>query len=334
MEGKLMPKFSIVVPMYNVEEYIEKCVSSILNQTFTDFELIIVDDGATDNSAKKAQKFVDENPEKIKLIHQENKGLGGARNTGLENATGEYIWFIDSDDSIKENALEEINAFIDKNQVEIVVFDYCTTDENDRILETVSCYDKANEVFSLESSPDMLFMTNSAWNKVYKCSLFEKTKVKFPDREWFEDLSTVIKLYPFADRVGYINQCFYCYFQRSGSIMYSKNIERNIEIISAVDSLIRFYKENNLFDKYKDELEYLAVLHIYVLASVRVVKADSKSKLLDEFREYIQTNFPSYHNNKYVLKMSKKEQLIIKLLDGNQKFVLKNMLRVNDALKR
>ena len=329
-----MPKFSIVVPMYNVEEYIEKCIYSILNQTFTDFELIVVNDGSTDKSAEKAQKIVDVYPEKMKIIHQENKGLGGARNTGLANATGEYIWFIDSDDSIKQNALEKINAFIEANQVQMVVFDYCTIDENDTIIETVNCYDKANEVFSLEKCPDMLFMTNSAWNKVYKRSLFEKTNVRFPDREWFEDLSTVIKLYPFIDRVGYINEGFYFYLQRGGSIMSSKNIDRNREIISAVDSLINFYKDNNLFEKYKDELEYLAVLHIYVLASIRVVKADSKSKLIDEFKKYINTHFPDYHNNKYVFKMSKKEQIIIKLLDGNQKFVLKNMLRVNDALKR
>lgn len=329
-----MPKFSIIVPMYNVEEYIEKCICSILKQTFTDFELIIVDDGATDKSAEKAQKIADEYPEKIKLIHQENKGLGGARNTGLANATGKYVWFIDSDDSIKENSLEEINAFIEKNQVQMVVFDYCTVNENDTIIDMVYGCDKTDGVFSLCEYPEMLFMPNSACNKVYERSLFEKTKVLFPEREWFEDLSTIIKVYPFIEKVGYLNQCFYLYFQRSGSIMYNKNTDRNREIISAVDSLINFYKENNLFDKYKDELEYLAVLHVYVLASVRVVKANSKSKLLDEFKQYIQVNFPTYHSNKYVLNMSKKEKIIIKLLDKNQRFVLRIMLRVNDMLKR
>lgn len=331
-----MTRFSIVVPVYNVEDYLEKCVNSILNQEYKDYELVLVDDGSTDKSGAICDRLVLENKDKIsiKVIHQENEGLGGARNTGLANATGEYVWFIDSDDSIKENALEEINAYIEKNQVQMVVFDYCTIDENDKIMETVSCFNKTDEVFSLQNCPEMLFMPNSAWNKVYKRSLFEKVNVKFPDREWFEDLSTVIKLYPFIDRVGYINQGFYLYLQRSGSIMFSKNIDRNREIISAVDSVIRFYKENNLFDKYKEELEYLAVLHIYVLASVRVMKVDSKSKLLEEFKEYIQINFPAYHNNKHVLKMTKKEQLIIKLLDGNQRFMLKNLLRVNDALKR
>lgn len=329
-----MPKFSIIVPMYNVEDYIEKCIYSILNQTFKDFELIIVDDGATDRSAERAQKIVEENPEKIKLIHQENKGLGGARNTGLLNATGEYIWFIDSDDSIKENALEEINAFIDKHQVQMVIFDYCTVDENDTMIDMVYGYDKADEVFSMENCPEMLFMPNSACNKVYERSLFEKTKVSFPEREWFEDLSTIIKIYPFIEKAGYLNQCFYLYFQRSGSIMYNKNTDRNREIISAVNSLIKFYKDNNLFEKYKEEIEYLAVLHIYVLASVRVIKADSKSKLLDEFKEYIQANFPQYLGNKYVLNMSKKEKLIIKLLDKKQRFILKIMLRINDMLKR
>ena len=329
-----MPKFSVIIPMYNVEDYIEKCILSVLNQTFTDFEIIVVDDGATDKSAQRAEKLAKENPQKIKLIHQENKGLGGARNTGLSHATGDYIWFVDSDDFIKESALEEINAFIKKTGAQMVVFDYCTVDENDNAGDMVYGCDKPDEIFSMEKYPEMLFMPNSACNKVYERSLFEKTSVTFPEREWFEDLSTVIKLYPYIERAGYLNQCLYFYFQRSGSIMYNKNTDRNREIINAVESLIKFYKENNLYDKYKDELEYLAVLHIYVLASVRVIKADHKSKLLDEFKKYIQTTFPSYHENKYVVKMSKKEQLIIKLLDSNQKFVLKNMLRVNDALKR
>lgn len=329
-----MPKFSVIIPMYNVENYIEKCILSVLNQTFTDYEIIVVDDGATDRSAERAEKLAKANPHRIKLIHQENRGLGGARNTGLANATGEYIWFIDSDDSIKQNALEEIDAFIEKNDVQMVIFDYCTVDENENVLNMVCGYDKSGEIFSMEKYPEMLFMPNSACNKIYARSLFEKTNVIFPQREWFEDLSTIIKIYPYIEKVGYLNQCFYFYFQRSGSIMYNKNTDRNREIISAVESLINFYKENNLYDKYKDELEYLAVLHVYMLASVRVIKADYKSKLLDEFKTYIKTKFPSYHDNKYVLKMSRKEKLIIKLLDSNQKLVLKNMLRVNDALKK
>ncbi len=329
-----MPKFSVIIPMYNVEDYIEKCILSVLNQTFTDFEIIVVDDGATDKSAERAEKLAQANPQKIKLIHQENQGLGGARNTGLKHATGDYVWFVDSDDSIKENALEEINAYIEKTGVQMVIFDYCTVDENDNVGDMVYGYHKPDVIFSMEKHPEMLFMPNSACNKVYERSLFEKLNVRFPQREWFEDLSTVVKIYPFIEKVGYLNQCFYLYFQRSGSIMYNKNTDRNREIINAVESLIKFYKEKNLYDKYKEEIEYLAVLHIYVLASVRVIKADHKSKLLDEFKNYIRNTFPDYHQNKYVLKMSKKEQIIIKLLDSNQKFVLKNMLRVNDALKK
>ena len=208
-----MPKFSVIIPMYNVEDYIEKCILSVLNQTFTDFEIIVVDDGATDKSAQRAEKLAKENPQKIKLIHQENKGLGGARNTGLSHATGDYIWFVDSDDFIKESALEEINAFIKKTGAQMVVFDYCTVDENDNAGAMVYGCDKPDEIFSMEKYPEMLFMPNSACNKVYERSLFEKTSVTFPEREWFEDLSTVIKLYPYIERAGYLNQCLYFYFQ-------------------------------------------------------------------------------------------------------------------------
>ncbi len=329
-----MPRFSVIVPVYNVEAYLEKCVSSILNQTFSNYEIILVDDGSTDKSGELCETLALASSDKIKVIHQENKGLGGARNTGLENAIGEYVLFIDSDDYIKETTLQEVNAFIDEKQVDMVMFDYCTVDEQGNIIDTVSVYDKPNCSFSLSEYPEMLFVTNCAWNKVYKRSIFEETKVLFPNREWFEDLSTVIKLYPFVKKIGYLNQCFYYYVQRSGSIMSNKNIDRNIEIISAIESLLSFYKENNLYEKYKEELEYLAVLHIYVLASVRVIKADYKSQLITDFKDYIKKNFPTYNQNKYVLKMSKKEKLIIKLLDTNNRFVLKTVLGLGDMLKK
>ena len=91
-----MPKYSLIVPVYNVQKYIEKCISSILDQDYANYEIIIVDDGSTDKSAEIIDRIANLNRDKIVSIHQENKGLGGARNTGLEKATGKYVWFIDS----------------------------------------------------------------------------------------------------------------------------------------------------------------------------------------------------------------------------------------------
>lgn len=330
-----MLKYSVIVPVYNVEKYLEKCIKSIACQDFGgEYEIVIVDDGSTDGSGKLCDEIKENIPQKnIRVIHQANKGLGGARNTGIQNAEGEYFIFVDSDDAITPDALSLIDAYIEEHKVKMLFFDYETVDENGNVLEYVDAHNAEIAPSFLADSPDLLFMANSACNKVFHRSLFDDTQVLFPDRAWFEDLSTVVKLYPVAGKIGYLKKALYLYFQRSGSIMTNKNIERNREIIDAVDSLIEFYKEKGIYEKYSAELEYLALLHIYVLASVRVVKADRKAPVLKEFRNYILQNFPNFKNNKYYGAMSKKEKLIIKLVDGDNYFLLKLMLDINSRLR-
>ena len=115
------PYLSIIVPVYNVEEYIQKCINSILSQNYLDFELILIDDGSTDNSGKICDEFASEN-KKIKVIHQENGGLSNARNTGIKNAVGHYLWFIDSDDWIVGNAFSIIVQELKENNLEMLGF--------------------------------------------------------------------------------------------------------------------------------------------------------------------------------------------------------------------
>ena len=131
-----MPKYSLIVPVYNVQKYIEKCISSILDQDYANYEIIIVDDGSTDKSAEIIDRIANLNRDKIVSIHQENKGLGGARNTGLEKATGKYVWFIDSDDTIAPYSLKHLDEFIQKQEVDILVFDRVAIDELGNEMET------------------------------------------------------------------------------------------------------------------------------------------------------------------------------------------------------
>ena len=121
---------SVIIPVYNVEKYIEKCVTSVLEQTFDDFEIIVVIDGSTDGSEAKARKLQEENPGKIIIINQENKGLGGARNTGIINARGEYLLFVDSDDYIEKELLADATKIIESENSDIVFFDFNYVDEN------------------------------------------------------------------------------------------------------------------------------------------------------------------------------------------------------------
>lgn len=315
-----MTRFSIVVPVYNVEDYLEKCVNSILNQEYKDYELVLVDDGSTDKSGAICDRLVSENKDKIsiKVIHQENEGLGGARNTGIETATGEYLFFIDSDDTIVDGTLQELSNYIDNHEVDIVVFDIVKVNENDEVLYTIPGSLNGNIISTTEANKSLILTDHSACNKIIKRNLFIENGIKFPERLWFEDLATIFKLYPYA-RIGYINKAFYAYLERTGSIMNSAKCDKNIDMITAMNSTLDFYKEKGLFEKYYEELEYVAAFHLYYLSSIRVMRIDSKHALLKTFKEYIDKEFPNFRQNKY---LGKKEKIIIELLDKRMYFAI------------
>lgn len=328
-----MLKYSIVIPVYNVEEYLEKCVSSVLNQSYKgEYEIIMVDDGSTDSSGQLCEELKKKNPQKsIKVIHQENKGLGGARNTGIMAAQGEYLFFVDSDDSISLEALKKLDEFAEKTDCDIISFDSLKVDEDGNELYTIKAYTEDGAVSSIKEKNDVILTGHGAWNKIIKRKLFTESGVLFPEKLWFEDLATIPKLYPFADKMGYMSESLYYYLQREGSIMNSTKCKKNIDIITAVESITSFYKDKNLFEKYYSEFEYIATFYIYYLASIRVMNIDTKSELLDEFREYVQNNFPDYKSNKY---LSKKELIVIKLLDKKMYSAVKMVFKIKGIVNK
>lgn len=328
-----MKKLSVVIPIYNVQDYLRKCVDSVLKQRYEEMEILLVDDGSTDESGKLADQIASENPELVKVIHQENKGLGGARNTGIEASEGEFIWFIDSDDYIDENAIGKINEAINKYNPDAIVFDYVNVDEDGNIIENVSAtLDK--EITNLDESPELFFIAQSACNKVFRRSLFMDNNIRFPERDWFEDLATTVNLYPYMKKVAFIKKGFYKYLQRKDSITHNSNVKRNIEIIKASESVVNFYKDKGLYETYKDEITYLLVLNAYVVTPVRVIKNKGNKEILKQIKEYVYSRFPDFHTNKYILNMSKKEKLIIKLLDSDNFALLSILLRIKEMLKR
>ena len=325
-----MSKFSIIVPVYNVEEYLEKCVNSILRQNYRDYELILVDDGSTDNSGAICDRILAENKENfnIRVVHQENKGLGGARNTGIDVATGEYLFFIDSDDTIVDSTLEDLSDYIQNNDVDILTFDIVKVDENGNQLYFIYGSSQGETVSTTDENKALILTEHSACNKVIRRSLFTDKNIRFPERLWFEDLATIFKLFPYA-KMGYINKAYYVYLERTGSIMNSAKCDKNIDMITALNSTLEFYKENGLYEKYFDELEYVAAFHLYYLTSIRVMRIDTKHKLLRIFREYMNENFPNFKGNKY---LGKKEKIIISLLSKKLYFVINLIFKVKGMI--
>ena len=309
-----MPKASVIVPVYKVEEYLEKCVQSILAQTERDFELILVDDGSPDRCGALCDSLA-QTDSRIRVIHQENQGLGGARNTGIREARGDWLLLVDSDDWIEPKILEKAMEAGLREEADLVMFAFRTVDEQGRELGVFREDMPKERGIGLQEHKEALLTAPCAWNKLYRRSFFQGTGLAYPPRVWYEDLRTTPKLMAKAGRMVFLDEVGYNYLQRQGSIMKSANLERNREILDAFDDLLPWFRKEGLFEAYRRELEYLAVFHVYLTAGVRVALADRKSPLLRELAAYVEERFPGWRQNPYLPKLGGKRRLLVSLLE-------------------
>ena len=213
-----MPRLSIIVPVYKVEKYIHKCVDSILNQTFTDFELILVDDGSPDNCGRICDEYA-EKDSRVRVIHKENGGLSDARNYGIDVAKGSILGFVDSDDDIDQNMYKSMIEYMDSNDLDIVCADTYVIKNNKRKFKPRYPEDK---IFNNKDGVIEILdgtMDNAAWNKIYRRSVVGD--VRYPKGRIYEDVATTYKFMYAANRVGYMCSPFYNYYKRKGSIVAS-----------------------------------------------------------------------------------------------------------------
>lgn len=221
-----MCKISVVVPVYNCEKTLSECLKSILNQTFNDFELIIVNDGSPDGSDAVCREFAEKDT-RIKYIRRENGGLASVRNLGLSEAKGEYLCFVDSDDYIDKDALEFMYGTAEKNQSDIVLCGYFI--ENGKSCEKNNCRNAELGGTDLNSYMVELKSKNlidPAWNKLYRLSFLKKTGVLFPVGEYYEDTYFNLRLLEFGPKVSIRTECFYHYVLQMGSITRRYNKEK------------------------------------------------------------------------------------------------------------
>ena len=232
-----MPKASVIVPVYKVEEYLEKCVQSILAQTERDFELILVDDGSPDRCGALCDSLAQTDP-RIRVIHQENQGLGGARNTGIREARGDWLLLVDSDDWIEPKILEKAMEAGLREEADLVMFAFRTVDEQGRELGVFREDMPKERGITLQEHKEALLTAPCAWNKLYRRGFFQGTGLAYPPRVWYEDLRTSPKLMAKAGRMVFLDEVGYNYLQRQGSIMNSGKVARNVEIIEAFDDIL------------------------------------------------------------------------------------------------
>lgn len=238
-------KYSIIIPFYNAEKYLSECIESILNQTYKNFELILVNDGSTDSSAKICEKFQSISSN-IFLYNQENKGVSSARNFGIKNATGDMIVFIDSDDVCNEKMLDIINKKVSKNA--ILVFGYGKWYKN-CIINVVNVDNKVklnrkNLNFMYDFFSDNYY-GGFLWNKVFEKKIIDKFNIRFCENLNFcEDMVFVSDYLDHIEKIKYIDKNLYLYRQRKSSVSNNLLTKKNSNIVFAYDLLYKKYNNN------------------------------------------------------------------------------------------
>ena len=308
-----MKKVSIIVPVYGVEKYIDKCLDSLVKQSLKEIEVIVVNDGTKDNSQKIIDKYVKKYPDKIKSYIKENGGQGSARNYGLKKASGEYIGYVDSDDFVEKDMYKKLYNKAKENNYDIVVcgnYNVSEDYQNKNIDAFINNYNTDLE--------NIFFGKMAVWNKIYKRDILIKNKLEFKEKVWYEDLAFTLKAIMNSNTFAFIDEPLYDYLIREGSTMNNSNVQRNLEILDAFNDILS-YIQHNKKEEYFSKIEFLAIDHIYISAIVRVLKAEADDKVkretINKLIDYMNKKFPNYKNNKYINTLSKNRKIIYKLIN-------------------
>lgn len=291
-----MPKVSLIIPVYNVEKYISKCLATTVNQTLDDMELIFVNDGSTDNSEKYIKEYQEIYPNKIVYLEKENGGLSDARNYGMRYAKGEYIAFLDSDDYVELDMYELMYNKAKECNFDMVECNFYWQYPNKQKVDIGEIYHSKKE--ALEKARVV------AWNKLYKREIVNKSEIIFPKGLRYEDVEFFYKILPNLEKIGFIEKPLVYYVQRQNSISNTQNVKTR-EIIEILNNVWNFYKEQGLYDEYKDELEYTFARYLLCSSLKRMAKVedeDLREKLLNEAWEFLNTTFPNWKKNKILKK--------------------------------
>lgn len=251
-------KLSIIVPVYNVEQYIAKCLESCLQQDLRsdEFEILVVNDGTPDNSVAIVEKYA-QTASNIRLVHRPNGGLSAARNTGLKEALGEYVWFVDSDDWITPNCLGELVDTLQKGQLDCLCVNLQLVYEDGKIAPYHIAHEKSGRIYCGQDFIAKVGMPPAAWLALYRRDYLLKNGLKFYEGILHEDQEFTPRAYCLASRIAYIDKVVYNYLQRTGSIMKSnRNAKRCKDLLVVADSLYRFASEKVA----KDTLAYQTII--------------------------------------------------------------------------
>lgn len=295
----LETKVSIIVPVYNVEKYLERCLLSLVQQTLDDIEIIVVNDGTKDHSQEIIDDFVEKYPDKIISLIKENGGLSDARNFGIPYAHGEYIGFVDSDDYTDIMMYEKLYNKAKADDADIVVCGYYGINETN---STFKVFQKGNmNEFnkSLRENPKLLYLNSTyAWNKLYRKELFDKTGILYPKGTLFEDMAVTWSLFPHANKISKVDEPLYYYILKREGAITATYSDKMLQMFDSMAIVNEYYIANNLFDEFREYLCFLNMKHTFIRIKdfSNYQNKDLKNKFIHAGLNHLNKYFPDWRN--------------------------------------
>ena len=288
-----MIDISIIVPIYNAERYLNRCIKSLINQTKENIEFILVNDGSTDSSEEIIKSYKDK---RIKYFKNKNQGIGKTRNFGMKKATGKYIMFLDSDDYLATNACEELFNKAEKDNLDLVINNfYRVEEETEKKVEVIIPEFKNT---NLKDNKRLLLDVNLApWNKLYKRELLKKNKIQFVEDLKYEDAPFVVEAMDKAKKIGYIKKFLNYYVIHKNSETTVRD-EKIFDIIEIVDKMRKYFSKRKEFTETVDKLSVRILTNYTIQQRVQVDK-EVGMQFIDRAFQYMKENIPDYKDNKY-----------------------------------
>lgn len=314
---------SIIVPIYNIEDYLSKCLESIINQSYKETEIILIDDGSTDNSYLICKKYKLKD-KRIKIVHKKHGGLSSARNLGLEMATGELISFVDGDDYLELDFYEKLKKNMDQYNSDISICNYYV-DDNDKIRSTN--INNAN-LFTFENEMKFLFINTSvAWNKLYKKKIFDS--IRYPEGKFYEDIFIICHLLDKSNRISYEPLPLYHYVQRNNSIVHTFSIN-HFDKVDAINNNILFLYNKKCYDLALEEKNRMCYTIITNLIKMKLYHINNKEVYDKYYKELCDTvkSIKWKDSSKYVkrFKIAKNLYLYIRYTEYKIYYTIKKLL--------
>ncbi len=292
-----MKKLSIIVPCFNSEKYIGRCLDSLMNQDFDDFVVLVIDDGSTDRSAAIISDFQQRYPQRIDYFYQKNSGIACARNAGLDQVKTEYFGFLDSDDYVRPQMFSRLLKKAEQTQADLVACGFEWVYEGSRKKNTLT-----QEGPYAPGKEMMLGLFAVLWNKVYRTEFVRSTGLRFLNGYRYEDASFLYRLVPYVRKVDFLLEPYIFYVQRPGSITHTHN-EKVKDMVFVFQDILDFYQKNGFYEDYQRELEYIFIrffLGNSFLRSVQIKDKEDRQLTMKLSWDMLNEHFPEWKKNPYL----------------------------------